>query len=375
MATTTTANALIPEVFADLVETRLGARVTLLPLAVQDNTLVGQPGDTLQFPAFRYVGKADEIPENGLVTPALLTSYSVAAKVKKFAKAVQLTDEVRLSGFGDPVGEAAMQLAHSIDHATDDALFAQLDAVSLGRVYPVSALSADSVADALTLFGDELEGPKVLLVDPAGFATLRKDADYIRSSDLGQRAIFSGVVGEIWGCQIVVSAKIQANTTLGEFRYFILKPGALRLVNKQGTFVEVQREPSYMRDTIYASKHVAAYLYDDSKAVALSVFSAVQVLAAGTDETIHTVAGAANKTKIVIPDAFAPAPATCKWVYTLDNTATKTVTFGTAVSGATDWVSSATEIAVTTETYAHVILVDSANKPLKIANVAVNKGA
>lgn len=374
MATTTTATMLIPEVFADLVETKLGARVTLLPLAVQDDTLVGQPGDTLQFPAFRYVGKADEIEENGLITPALLTSFSVAAKVKKFAKAVQLTDEVRLSGFGDPVGEAAAQLAHSIDHATDDALYAQLNALSLGRIYPVTGLSASSVADALTLFGDDLEGPKVLLVDPAGFATLRKDTNYIRASDLGQRAIFSGVVGEIWGCQIMVSTKIAASAALGEFRYFILKPGALRLVNKQGTFVEVQREAAYMRDTIYASKHVAAYLYDDSRAVALSVFSAVQVLVAGTADTIHTEAGSAGKTKIVIPEAFAPAPATCKWVYSLDTSATKTVTFGTALTGMTDWVSSATEIAVTTETYAHVVLVDSANKPLKIANVAVVKG-
>ena len=51
------ANLVIPEVIGDLVETKLGNNITLLPLATQDNTLVGQPGDTLKFPAFEYIGK------------------------------------------------------------------------------------------------------------------------------------------------------------------------------------------------------------------------------------------------------------------------------------------------------------------------------
>lgn len=374
MATTTTTNLIVPEVMADLVETKLGDRVTLLPLAVQDNTLQGQPGDTLKFPAFRYIGKADEIAENGQVIPSLLSSYAVSATVKKFAKAVQITDEARLSGYGDPVGEAAAQLAQAIDHAVDDALFAQLAAAPLGRVYPVSGLSADAVADALSLFGEDLDGPSVILVDPAGFATLRKDPDYIRSSDLGQRAIFSGVVGEIWGCQIVVSNKIKLDATLGEFRYYIVKPGALRLVNKQGTFLEVDREPEFMRDNIYASKHCSAYLYDSSRIVVASVFSAVQTLAGGTADTIHTDPAASGSSFLVIPDQFA-APAGLKWVYKLDTTASLAVTFGTPVTGTTDWVSSTTAVAGSTNTYAHFILVDATGKPFKKVDTALNKGA
>lgn len=373
MPTTMKANLIVPEVLADLVETKLGDRVTLLPLAVQDNTLQGQPGDTLKFPAFRYIGKADEVAENGQIIPNLLTSYAVPATIKKYAKAVQITDEARLSGYGDPIGEAATQLAHSIDHAVDEALFAQLAACPLSRLAPISALSADAVADALALFGEDLDGPSVIVVDPQGFATLRKDPDYIRSSDLGQRAIFSGIVGEIWGCQILISNKIKADATLGETRYYIVKPGALRLVNKQGTFIEVDREPEYMRDNIYASKHCAAYLYDSSKMVAASVFTAVQLLTGGTDETIHTAAApGAGNAFLVIPDQYA-APAGLKWVYVLNTSATYATTFGTAVTGATPWVSSETAVAGGANTYAHFILVDSANKPFKKASVALNK--
>ena len=371
MPTTTTQVSILPEVMADLVETKLGARVSLLPLATRDNSLMGQPGDTIRFPAFRYIGKADEIAENGQITPNLLTSFSVPTTVRKYAKAVQITDEVRLCGFGDPVGEAAGQLAQSIDHAVDDALYEQLHSLPLSRVYPVSGLSPDAVADGLTLFGEDLDGPKVILVDPQGYATLRKDPDYIRSCDLGQRMLFSGVVGEIWGCQVVVTRKIGPNAALGENRYYILKPGALRLVNKSGTFIEVQREPEFMRDTIYASKHCAAYLYDDSKAVALSVFTAVQTLA---NDLITTKAMGAGSTAIVIPENLMNPPANCKWAYVLNTSSAFSVTFGAAVTGATPWVSSDTAIAAGSNTYAHVLLLDQNNKPLKKGTAAIIKG-
>ena len=377
MPATLTTDLIVPEVIADLVETRLGDRVTLLPLAVQDNTLVGQPGDTLKFPAFRYIGKASEIAENGEITPTALTSFAVPATVKKYAKAVQITDEARLSGYGDPVGEAANQLAHAIDHAVDDALFTALNGLPIHRIAPITALSADNVADALTLFGEELEEPAILLVDPAGFAALRKDDDYIRASDLGQRMIFSGVVGEIWGCQIVVSNKIKADTTLQEKRYFIVKPGALRLVNKQGTFLEVQREPKYMRYNIFASKHCAAYLYDDSKIIAASVFSGVQALNAGGATQIRSMYGnTSGSTFLIIPDFFlAPAAMGFKWVYKLDTSASSTATFGTALTGTTDWPGNTTEIAGGSNTYGHLFLVDSANKPYKKADFALYKKA
>ena len=373
MAETLKSNLLIPEVIGDMVETNLGARVTLLPLVTQDATLQGQPGDTLKFPAFAYIGKADAVDENNPVTATVLTASTVQVQVKKYAKAVAITDEARLSGYGDPVGEAARQLAHSIDHAMDDALFDQLKLSSLSRLCPVTALSADAIADALTLFGEELDGPKILLVNPAGFAALRKDANYIQACDLGQRMIFSGVVGEIWGCQVVVSGKIAADDTLKETRSYILKPGALRLVTKTGTQLEVERDAQYMRDTLYASKHAASYLYDESKLAALTVFSGVQVLTAGATG-IHCEAGATGKTRIVIPASLAPAPTGYTWKYKLDDIPTASYTFGTAVSGYTAWTDAATEI-TTANAYAHVALVDGANKPVKACHAGIVVGA
>jgi len=365
----------IPEVIADLVETKLGDNITLLPLAEEDNTLVGQPGDTLKFPAFKYIGKAAVVNENGQIETGKLEAGTTQATVHKYAKGISITDEARLSGHGDPMGEAAKQLARAIDQGVDDELFSVLNSVGVSRKHINTTISADNIADALVLFGEDLTGDKVLLTDAAGFAALRKDPDYIRASDIGQRMITDDVVGEIWGCQILITNKIKNNTTVSEKSHFIVKPGALRLVNKRGTQVEVQREADYMRDNIYASKHCVAYLYDASKVVALTQFTGLQALTSTSG--IKTIKGttASGDTIIVIPDDMA-APAGYKWVYKLDTSADNIGQWDTQLTGTTDWADSETEIAASTNTKAHVVLVNAADgKPVKTITVAIDKKA
>lgn len=367
------ANLVIPEVIGDLVETKLGNNITLLPLATQDNTLVGQPGDTLKFPAFKYIGKATIVNENQEVVVGKLQAGTEAAEIHKYAKAISITDEARLSGFGDPMGEAATQLARAIDQGVDDELFDVLNAVGVSRKYVTGIMSSDNLADALVLFGEDLAGPKVLLTDAAGFAELRKDADFIKASDMGQRMINGEIIGEVWGCQIQITNKVKLDSTQKEKNYFIVKPGALRLVNKRGTLVEVDREAKYMRDNIFASKHVVAYLYDASKVVALTSFTGLQALT--SDSGIKTEAGASGKTKIVIPAVMA-APTGYKWVYLLDTSDVNIGAWDTALTGTANWVNSNTEIAASTNTNAHVVLVNSTDsKPVKTITVDVVKGA
>lgn len=367
------ANLVIPEVIADLVESKLGDNITLLPLAEEDDTLVGQPGDTLKFPAFKFIGAATVVSENGEIETGKLEASTTSATVKKYAKGISITDEARLSGHGDPIGEATKQLARSIDQGVDNALFSVLNAAGVSRKHINVTISPDNLADALVLFGEDLEGVKVLVTDAAGFAALRKSDDYIRASDLGQRMINEGIVGEIWGCQIMLSNKVKTDNTVKEKNHYIVKPGALRLVNKRGTLVEVQREPKYMRDNIYASKHCVAYLYDASKVVTLTQFTDLQALTSASD--IKTVAGASGKTKIVIPAVMA-APAGYKWVYKLDTSDDNIGVWDTALTGTTDWTDSDTEITASTNTKAHVVLVNSTDsKPVKTITVDVNKGA
>ena len=271
------------------------------------------------------------------------------------------------------MGEAAKQLAFSIDHAVDEELFKVLAALPFSRKAAVDTLTADAVADALALFGDEMEGEKLLFTDAAGFTELRKDPGYIRAGDLGQRMIFSGVVGEIWGCQIVISSRLKEDAVTKEKQHFIVKPGALRLVSKQGTMLEVQREPEYMRDTLFASKHCAAYLYDAGRAVSLTKFTGLAAL--GADCGIRSEPGAAaGDTLLVIPEELTALKG-YGWVYLKDTSAADKGTFGTAVTGSTAWAGNTSAIAAGANTFLHVLLVtESDKKPVKTFTTAVIAG-
>lgn len=372
MSVTLKEHMIIPEVVAEMVEQSFGGKVTLLPVATQDNTLQGKPGDTLKFPAFRFIGKAARVDENGQVQPGLLSADTVSAAVHKYAKAVVITDEARLSGFGDPVGEAARQLAQAIDHAVDDELFQALEGAGLARKVVIEKLTSDAVADALTLFGEEQDGPKLLITDAQGVAALRKDPGYLRCGDMAQELICSGVVGEIWGCQIVVSNKIRENPVSREKQYYILKPGALRLVAKTQTLVEVEREASHMRDTLYASKHCAAYLYDASRLVSLCVFTGLETLPQGCG--MESLPMGAGKTALKIPDHMA-APTGYKWVVLLDDSGADKGVFGTAITGTTDWQGSTAAISTGGKLYLHALLVNRESmKPVKTITLDVEEG-
>lgn len=363
---------IIPEVVADLVDSALWQKMSLLALTEVDDSLRGKPGDTLKFPAFRYIGKAQQVDENGQVQAGLLSADTVSATVKKYAKAVRITDEARLSGFGDPVGEAARQLALSIDHAVDDALYESLKQAGYDRKTAVSAISSDAVADALTLFGEDQAGEKILLTDAEGFARLRQDPLYLRQGDMAQQQVFSGAVGEIWGCQIIISAKLKRDGATGEKAHYILKPGALRLVNKTGTQVEVDREPEYMRDTIYCSKHCASYLYDASRVIALTQYEGLEILGAGAG--ISCEPAGPGTMRVQMPLSM-QAPRHLRWVYRLSDSPESGAAFGEDIAGAAPWQGADEEIASGGMGYLHLYLVGEGDmKPVKALSLMAVTG-
>lgn len=258
-------NLFDPEVIGMMIDTKLINAIKLAPLAVIDTTLVGRPGDTVKLPYYNYIGAAAVVAEGADIPIKQLTEQTKEVKVQKIGNGVQLTDEAVLSGYGDPIGQATMQLALSIADAVDNQLLTALDAGTVAYETD-SAITADTIADAITLFGEDYEGPKVLLTDPAGLATLRKANDWIPNTEMGADIIVNGTVGMVHGAQVVVTNRIKA-TEAGVTNYHLVKPGALAIYMKRDTLVEFDRDIINKSTIITADKHFAPYLLDPSKAV------------------------------------------------------------------------------------------------------------
>ncbi|MBO7673622.1 MAG: N4-gp56 family major capsid protein [Atopobiaceae bacterium] len=256
-------NLIDPPVFADLLDAKLIDKLAFDRVMTVDRTLVGQPGSTITIPAFNYIGMASDITEGNDIPIAQLTPATDSATIKMVGQAAEITDVAALSGLGDPIGEAAKQLGLSIADKINNDAAAILAGITgtMAHAKAGASIVADDVADALALFGEDIDGLKVLYVDPTLYADLRKSGSWLPASDVAADLYVRGVIGMVQGCFVVVSNRV----TAGEA--YIVKPGALRLYLKRDTNIEFARDILAKSTVISADKNYVVHLYDASKAI------------------------------------------------------------------------------------------------------------
>lgn len=267
MATTLLSNLVNPQVMADLIDKKLVDAMKFAPLATIDTTLEGRPGSSITLPSFSYIGDAATLLENSALTPSALSASTVTATIHKIAKGCEITDEAALSGYGNPLGEAADQLRLAIASQLDNEMLAVLNSITGTMLYSTTAasLAPNDINVALEKFGEDIDmAEKAVVVSPALYTELRTTTGWLPASEISAGRLIRGAVGEAYGCQVIVSNKL---TTPGTA--YIVMPGALRIFMKRDTLVETARDILYFKTVITASKHEVCYLYDGSRAIKL----------------------------------------------------------------------------------------------------------
>ena len=259
-----------PQVVADIVDTKLTDNMVFAPLAHLDYTLQGRAGNTVTLPYYSYIGAASAVSEGYDIGIRKLTQSTSAVTIVKYGVAVQLTDEAVLSGYGDPLGEAATQIATSIDDALDNALLAALAANSASEQNYTGASTGLVPADiplALAKFGEDNDGQKALLVTPDFYAKL-VGSDWVPASGIAADIRIKGVVGMAYGCQVIISNRLKTAGNL-----YIVKPGALAVFMKRGSMVEADRDILNQSTVLAGSILCAPYLLNPAGMIKLSVGS------------------------------------------------------------------------------------------------------
>ena len=262
--TTKLANLINPEVLADYIDVKLIDKVVFAPLATIDSTLVGNPGDTIKFPAYAYVGMASDVSEASAISTVSLTASTVSAKIKEIAKGIEISDTAILSAYGDPVAEIGSQLLKSIADKVDADFLTTLSGIAAGKTFSNVSTVMD-ISDSLELFGEDIDGQKALLVSPSMYTMIRNTKDWAPASEFSAGALVRGAVGQIFGCDIMVSNRLTASQNA-----YIVKPGALRLVLKRDTLLEADRDILRRVNVYTATKHYVTYLYNAANAIKLT---------------------------------------------------------------------------------------------------------
>ena len=251
-----------PEVLASMVDGELEFALKFTNLATVDNTLVGRAGNTVSLPAYKMIGEAVDVAEGEAIPVEALATENENVTVKKAGKGVRITDEAILSGYGDPLGQASKQLAKAIAAKVDSDVMACLD--KIGPEMTINkALSAEVVSEALVKFGEDIEGQKVLLISPAQLHALKQDPTWLSVQELGKEALVEGAIGQIHGCDVVISNRIDGAN-------YIVKPGAVAIYLKRETSLETERIPSRRATELTVDKHYTVHLADVTKAIKIA---------------------------------------------------------------------------------------------------------
>ncbi len=211
MAMTKLKDLVDPQVMADMVSAKLPKKIKFTPIARIDTTLEGRPGSTITVPKYAYIGDAEDVAEGVAMGTTVLTAYTTEAKVKKAGKAVELTDESVLSGYGDPVGTAVNQLTMSIAAKVDNDGYDALCGASLTYDGTATEISYRGVVSANAKFEDESDASltKIIFIHPNQEATLLNDDDFKSNDKYPLNVIMSGTIGSIAGAQVVKSKKVK----------------------------------------------------------------------------------------------------------------------------------------------------------------------
>lgn len=274
--TTKLTNLVDPEVMAPMISAKLPKAIVATTFAKIDTTLEGQAGSTITVPKYEYIGDAEEVAEGVAQGDAQLTTTTAEYKVKKIVKDVTITDEAVLSGYGNPIGEINNQLAKSIASKVDNDVIDTLKGAQVKKTF-ANDISYNNVIDALDLFLEEENVPKVMFVHPHQISTLRKDANFISADKYNQEVIMRGEIGMIANTRVVASRKavneagtyyqnpivqLRAESQTGDEEL-----SAVTIYLKRGVNVETDRIVKGKKTLISADEHYVVGLTDESKIV------------------------------------------------------------------------------------------------------------
>ena len=244
-------NLINPEVIGAYLDVKLVNKIKLSPIVEIDRTLEGRPGNTLSLPAWTYIGDAADLAEGATLNFENITESMVDVTVKKVAKGISITDEAVLSGHGNPVEQIGQQLLVAVASKIEADLYAAVKAATTAKV-TAAAFTKEAIVDMRAKFGEDQEEEMYLFVNPAEYAVLCKDKDFVQIQQ--GAAIISGTIGRLFGVNIVVANRVEAG------KPFLMKAGALALIMKRNVMVEMDRDITTFSTKFAVSDHYVPYV-------------------------------------------------------------------------------------------------------------------
>lgn len=278
MAQTIATDLIVPEVWGPMVFNAVLAKAVMRPLVNVDDTLVGNPGDTVEFGSWDYIGDADDVAETDSLVPTKMGTNKDKVTIKEAGKAVELTDKSVLTALGQPQDQAVNQLGLSMARKIDADLIAAAYATnadndpsgdtSFQSGGPLTVAATLDKFDwkgytlGVALLGDEYDPAELgaIIIHSAQSTDLLNDPNFIGMDKIGADSVLlRGQVGRVGSVPVIISDRIKV-TGAAEDRVYhalILKRNAITLALKRDVQMEKDRDILARSTVLTAGAHYA----------------------------------------------------------------------------------------------------------------------
>lgn len=276
MATTARSDLILPDILAEEVVKGVagmngldGSGVLLINPGLQAGP--NEVNNSVTVPYFDSLGEAEEVAENGALTPVKMTQSSESATVVRFGKAVSiggLAKRAKTSGldiYTVASGMITTMIRRKLDALALDRLAAR--AVSASMVYDGSAASASttSIVGTYKLFGDEIEGAG----DVALWVMNSKVYwDSATLADSTGRPLFTPAIGDRLASLNGVMAKMSDKTNLQvaatspqQYHSLLCKRGAAAAWINENISIEIERDGLADTDVLIVNAYAVVHAY------------------------------------------------------------------------------------------------------------------
>ena len=252
---------IVPEVYANLVTEKVKGKVKISQLAENIGVLSGNVGDTVTFPMFKALSDAELMEKGDSITTEQLSQTSTSKSIMQYGKGTKIYDIEDLTALGRMLENSASQMARIFARALDNEMVKDIDTNAILKSATVVAneIAESELINGFQLFGDEQDNDEFAgivinsLLAPSFYTMngfIKSDVTYSKE---GNGIIRNGVIGFYRGTIPVILSDVNTyDSTKLECKSYIIKKGALGIMNKRNVLVEEQRHAETKSTDLYA---------------------------------------------------------------------------------------------------------------------------
>lgn len=259
---------IVPEVFADVMNSALGVKLRAGRLATDYTDLVDDIttyGDTVHFPTFDRIGNATVVTKGTALVPNAASMTDNQATIKQVGNSVRIYDKEATQVKGNMKDRMARQLGETLAQAADADLVASILAEATYKDSTLTALTQADVDAAFDVFGDDVDNDTFagILINSrlrSAFMGMSAFTDATKTyAANGNGIIKDGIIG-YWNGTIPVYVSNNGTYNNNKSLLAIVKKDALGVIWQQIPSIEEEREAKLLCTDLVASEMYATKL-------------------------------------------------------------------------------------------------------------------